>query len=202
MICKVCHIEFKETHFNQKCCSDECKHQAKRNTQDKYKKSEKGKSSYQRWCKNPVKKEIDKKYMQTEKAKKKAVIRSTRALKNNQSLQEKKRIRDRLFAKTEYGRELNNNAKRKYAHTEKGRTIMLQCKYRRRNYSAGKFDMEAWKEKLESLHYKCQMCGTDERITIDHIIPLSKGGTNHIDNLQPLCHSCNSSKNNKLMVAV
>lgn len=35
-------------------------------------------------------------------------------------------------------------------------------------------------------------------MTIDHIIPKSKGGKNHIDNYQIMCASCNSKKGNKM----
>lgn len=34
---------------------------------------------------------------------------------------------------------------------------------------------------------------------IDHVVPLSRGGTNHEDNLVPACKSCNSSKGTKLL---
>lgn len=33
-----------------------------------------------------------------------------------------------------------------------------------------------------------------EMMTIDHIVPKSKGGNNDIDNLQPMCHTCNTKK--------
>ncbi len=41
---------------------------------------------------------------------------------------------------------------------------------------------------------KCLRCGINEKLTLDHIIPISKGGENKIFNLQTLCKSCNSIK--------
>lgn len=43
----------------------------------------------------------------------------------------------------------------------------------------------------------CLCCGSYERLSIDHVIPISKGGMNVIENLQTLCVSCNSKKGNK-----
>lgn len=43
----------------------------------------------------------------------------------------------------------------------------------------------------------CLKCDCIENITIDHVIPLSKGGLHCIFNMQPLCRSCNSSKGNR-----
>lgn len=45
--------------------------------------------------------------------------------------------------------------------------------------------------------YKCQYCGSNKQLTVDHIIPLSKGGTNEIDNLITSCRYCNSKKHDK-----
>lgn len=45
--------------------------------------------------------------------------------------------------------------------------------------------------------FKCLHCGTPTNLTIDHIIPLFKGGTNDEFNLQTLCRSCNSKKGTK-----
>ena len=44
----------------------------------------------------------------------------------------------------------------------------------------------------------CRNCGSILALTIDHIIPMSKGGRDDLSNLQCLCKSCNSSKGNRL----
>ena len=43
----------------------------------------------------------------------------------------------------------------------------------------------------------CQTHLLARNLTVDHIIPLSKGGTDHLENLQLLCGACNSLKGNK-----
>lgn len=47
---------------------------------------------------------------------------------------------------------------------------------------------------------KCKSCGKELFLTFheDHIRPISKGGSDLIDNIQLLCPSCNTSKGNKI----
>jgi 5-methylcytosine-specific restriction endonuclease McrA len=45
----------------------------------------------------------------------------------------------------------------------------------------------------------CAACGATGPSTIDHIIPLSRGGTDSVGNLMPLCGRCNSSKGTKTL---
>lgn len=52
---------------------------------------------------------------------------------------------------------------------------------------------------IERDGYFCQHCHSTVDITIDHIIPVIKGGKNLLSNLQLLCRSCNSKKGTKIM---
>lgn len=58
----------------------------------------------------------------------------------------------------------------------------------------GSFSPDEWVELCEAFDYECLACGEKKDLTVDHVIPLSKGGTNNIDNIQPICRSCNSKK--------
>ena len=50
--------------------------------------------------------------------------------------------------------------------------------------------------------YQCQMCGATAKdgatLEIDHILPVSRGGTNDASNLQVLCRDCNAGKSDNL----
>ncbi len=44
---------------------------------------------------------------------------------------------------------------------------------------------------------ECAHCGAIENLEVDHIEPITRGGTNHRDNLQALCSTCNRRKGNR-----
>jgi len=47
--------------------------------------------------------------------------------------------------------------------------------------------------------FKCIRCGVEKNLSIDHIVPRTKGGGNDDENLQVLCKKCNASKGNKII---
>ena len=52
-------------------------------------------------------------------------------------------------------------------------------------------------EKFSRLGNRCFYCGKTGRLTVDHDVPLKRGGTDDISNVLPACRSCNSKKNAK-----
>jgi hypothetical protein len=64
--------------------------------------------------------------------------------------------------------------------------------------NGGSFTAAEWTALCKQYNNYCLACGRkDVKLTADHVLPLSLGGTSNIDNIQPLCQSCNSSKNNR-----
>ncbi len=55
-----------------------------------------------------------------------------------------------------------------------------------------------WELKLKEYDYKCAYCKTPSpRLQKDHVIPVSKGGSDEISNIVPACSYCNASKGNR-----
>jgi len=50
---------------------------------------------------------------------------------------------------------------------------------------------------MERDRYACTYCGSDRQLEADHILPLSRGGSNAFVNLATACRSCNLSKGSK-----
>jgi hypothetical protein len=75
------------------------------------------------------------------------------------------------------------------------RFLLKRNRQRAKKYNAeGDFIRREWVNLLEEFNYCCAYCGAQDKLTVDHIIPLNKGGTNYISNILPACHICNASK--------
>ena len=53
-------------------------------------------------------------------------------------------------------------------------------------------------EVLQRDYYTCHYCGVAEANTVDHLIPISKGGTDEASNMVACCIKCNSSKRDRM----
>lgn len=60
----------------------------------------------------------------------------------------------------------------------------------------GQHTEDQWQALVRKFKHRCVRCGVspDERMQKDHITPIYQGGSDGIDNLQPLCRACNASK--------
>ena len=79
---------------------------------------------------------------------------------------------------------------RKYKHMR--RALEQKC--------AGSFTMKEFFNLASLMQNHCPACGKFVEInsfTVDHIVPLSRGGNNDISNIQPLCIDCNRHKQTK-----
>ncbi len=65
--------------------------------------------------------------------------------------------------------------------------------------NGGTYTQAEWESLCAKYDYKCLCCGQKKKLTPDHVIPVSKGGRSSIDNIQPLCLSCNTKKHSRVI---
>lgn len=92
--------------------------------------------------------------------------------------------------------------KKRHAYTiEQKRFTNMRYKARKRK-AEGSHTFGEWQLLKKQYGNICPACGRGEpkiKLTEDHIIPLSKGGSDFIENVQPLCVSCNTRKHTKVI---
>lgn len=103
----------------------------------------------------------------------------------------------------EYERELYRKRihwHREYNKRPERREALRKYKLKRKEVEPG-HDFKDWINLLKQYDNKCFYCGDKmtkklgrKQRTRDHILPISKGGTDTLDNIVPACRSCNSSK--------
>lgn len=141
---------------------------------------------------------------------------------NDPEFKERRQISAATYEKTEKGKQKRkgNKARRRtrpevkeqesvygkgYRATERGKEVHRASQARRnaRQYGNGGDISVDDIERLKQLQKKCYLCG--KRFTktlpptIEHIIPLAKGGAHDITNIMLACGPCNSSKGDTIL---
>jgi len=95
-------------------------------------------------------------------------------------------------------REENKDYIKKY--NKQNPHIITNARIKRQNKINDRITKDEWFEIMFLYDFKCFYCDLilNNNYTLDHIIPISKGGKHCFDNLIPACRSCNSSKTNKI----
>ncbi len=107
------------------------------------------------------------------------------------------RANERYRSMTPMQREEHNRKRReRHARQPEVRNRIERIRdHQKRAY--GSLTKEIWDEVCKRYADTCIYCGSVDKITIEHLQPVSKGGTNEASNLAPACLSCNSSKRDK-----
>lgn len=114
-----------------------------------------------------------------------------------------KKEREHTEKKDQIKRKILESLRKKELETEAIKEL-IEAGLIDNNYNSGKNTREniptnvkiaVWHRDKES----CVNCLSVNDLEFDHIIPVSKGGANSINNIQLLCRSCNRAKSNKII---
>jgi 5-methylcytosine-specific restriction endonuclease McrA len=131
---------------------------------------------------------------------------------------EKRKAQDLAYYQRNKDKEAERKAKYRNENLDKVRELARQSYHRNKhkgNYSknykirqdrilsnGGAYSTKEWTDLCEAYNYTCLCCERKEpeiKLTPDHVVPLVLGGSSNIDNIQPLCETCNKVKGVKVI---
>ena len=94
------------------------------------------------------------------------------------------RDKERIKTRCEAHRKANPEASRARVHKRRAA----------KTSAGGAYTSLQWIALCDKYGNKCLCCNKKRKLTADHVIPISKGGSSDISNIQPLCMPCNAHK--------
>ena len=157
------------------------------------------------WCKKCVNENNRARYYENKEAHKANVARWQAENPEKVAEYNRKRLRDNLHRHNARGREWAKNnpdkkrkSSKKWAQNNRDKIRSYNAKRRAQKANGGgSYTDFEWRRLVKHQDGRCLACGKKKRLTADHVIPISKGGSSNIENIQGLCTSCNSRKGNK-----
>lgn len=176
-ICRICNIEKEESEFNNRTECRKCHAETVRMWKEKNKDKDK---------------EHQAKWRNENKEKKNLITRIWQSLNLD-----KHRMSSRRYYENHKEKVIATNKRYNEENPESRRTAKFNRRAREES-ADGKISKREWVELCDKYGNRCLCCGrNDVKLTLDHVVPLVKGGSNTIENAQPLCQSCNSKKHTK-----
>lgn len=214
--------------YNQKYQQTEKYKELQKKYNQEYRQSEKGKELQKKYNQSEKYKELQKKYRQTEKYKEyqKKYQREYQQVEKNKEAQKKRQQKynqskkgkeaKKRYNQSQKGKEANRKYsqsekskeyRKKYYQTPQGQIVIFNANNKRRTQEQAQgsgITKEEWREMMSFFDWKCAYSGatlSKGTRSIDHIIPINKGGENEIWNCVPMLRRYNSSKNDKDLMA-
>ena len=222
--CSKCGLLLDESRFRRgqspcRACENE-KARAYRQTEayrivkERYRQSEKGKQTARAreerpdikekrrlFSRSPQGKVNQAKYEATEKGQATRVKALTKYRASPQGKLQAQAMHERRKLRPEW-KEKKKAIDQRWRQSEKGRASRAAMSERRRARKACSPEIRLtaaqWLEILKVNRYRCFYCKQKMKLTMDHVIPLSKGGMHVRENVVPACQGCNSQKNDRL----
>lgn len=169
--CQICGKQFFSIRSNANLCSPECRRERKHRADLAYRQTEHGQAVRRKNRKSPKTIETRKRYEQTQKFK------------------ESKHARNKIYMQGQRAQDLEKMRKLNYYYSH------FSKKYNLYKEDAYKVTLEDIKKLYSATQcFYCSKELTEDEKTVDHKLPVSKGGTNEMNNLVISCQKCNSQK--------